>query len=203
MKQIQLKRWQHRPCHSSRSSSSGSSTSTTTMPTLLTPSPTPTSGDSITLSNNETGDESLLPWEVQYIYICTRMKQRTGTSTCLYYLRGTIIIRTFDLYKKLYIPVFLPTVFGPDYQLPRYQGVRGGFGGVGFLEVCFLYKINPSPRNMICCGKKWPKCHFEPIFSWVGLALVCGFRRFHTNIYMFSNQPNRTNTVYLINVRTR
>ena len=35
------------------------------------------------------------------------------------YLRGTIIIRTFDVYKKLYIPVFLLTVFGPDYYVPR------------------------------------------------------------------------------------
>ena len=30
---------------------------------------------------------------------------------------------------------------------------------VGFLAVCFLHKINPNPRNNICCGKKWPKCH--------------------------------------------
>ena len=34
-------------------------------------------------------------------------------------LRGTIIIRTFDQHKNLYIPVFLLTVFGPDYYVPR------------------------------------------------------------------------------------
>ena len=33
------------------------------------------------------------------------------------------------------------------------------FGWVGFLAVCFLYKINPNPRKIICCGKKWPECH--------------------------------------------
>ena len=31
---------------------------------------------------------------------------------------------------------------------------------VGVLVVCFLYKINPNPRQNICCGKKWPKRHF-------------------------------------------
>ena len=39
--------------------------------------------------------------------------------TLLYYLRGTIVIRTFDQYKNLDIPVFLPTVFGPDYYVPQ------------------------------------------------------------------------------------
>ena len=29
-----------------------------------------------------------------------------------------------------------------------------------FLAVCFLYKTNPNPRKTVCCGKKWPKCHF-------------------------------------------
>ena len=42
---------------------------------------------------------------------------------------------------------------------------------VGFLAVCFLYKINPNQRKIACRGKKLPKCHFSPIFSWVGLAL--------------------------------
>ena len=41
-----------------------------------------------------------------------------------------------------------------------YYGVRGEFGWVRFLVVCFLYKINPNPRKNICCGKKWPKRHF-------------------------------------------
>ena len=34
------------------------------------------------------------------------------------------------------------------------QGVRGEFGWVGFLVVCFLYKTNPKPRKIICCGNK-------------------------------------------------
>ena len=37
-----------------------------------------------------------------------------------YYLRGTIIIRTCDQHKKLYGPLFLRTIFGPDYYVPRY-----------------------------------------------------------------------------------
>ena len=40
------------------------------------------------------------------------------------------------------------------------KGVCGEFGCVGFLTVCFLYKIKPNPRKNIRCGKKWPKCHF-------------------------------------------
>ena len=33
-------------------------------------------------------------------------------------LRGIIVIRTFDRHKNLHIPVFLRTVFGPDYCVP-------------------------------------------------------------------------------------
>ena len=33
-------------------------------------------------------------------------------------LRGTIIIRTCDRQKKLYIPLFLLTIVGPDYYVP-------------------------------------------------------------------------------------
>ena len=59
---------------------------------------------------------------------------------------------------------------------------------VGFLAVCFLYKINPNQRKIACRGKKLPKCHFSPIFSWVGLALGWVVRRFHTIIYTFPTQ---------------
>ena len=60
--------------------------------------------------------------------------------------------------------------------------------GLGFLWSVFLYKTNPNPRKTICCGKKWPKCHFLTYFflGWV-VALGWGVRRFHSNIYMFSN----------------
>ena len=67
------------------------------------------------------------------------------------------------------------------------QGVRGEFGWVRFLVVCFLYKTNPNPRKIICSGKKWPNCHFQPKFCWVGLALGWGVRRFRNNISMFPN----------------
>ena len=62
----------------------------------------------------------------------------------------------------------------------------GEFGWVKFL-VCFQYKINPSTQKNICCGRKWPKCHFEPTYSRVGLASGWGVRRFRNNICMFSN----------------
>ena len=47
------------------------------------------------------------------------------------------------------------------------------FGRVRFVVVCFLYKTNPNPRKIICCGKKWPKCHLLTQFflGWVGLGL--------------------------------
>ena len=59
--------------------------------------------------------------------------------------------------------------------------------GLGFLWSVFLYKTNPNPRKNICCEKKWPKCHFWPHFSWVGLALGWTVRRFHNIICMFFN----------------
>ena len=54
------------------------------------------------------------------------------------------------------------------------RGVRGEFGWVRFLAVCFLYKANLNPRKNICCGKKWPKRHLGTKFflGWVGLGVV-------------------------------
>ena len=56
--------------------------------------------------------------------------------------------------------------------------------GLGFLQSVSYTKTNPNPRQIICCGKKWLKCHFQPNFSWVGLALGWGVRRFHDNIFI-------------------
>ena len=59
---------------------------------------------------------------------------------------------------------------------------------VGFLVVCYLHKINPNRQNKYLLWEKVaPKCHFSPNFSWVGLALGWGVRRFHDNIHVFSN----------------
>ena len=44
------------------------------------------------------------------------------------------------------------------HLVPNITGC-GEFGWVGFLVVRFLHKINPNPRKIICCGKKWPKCY--------------------------------------------
>ena len=52
------------------------------------------------------------------------------------------------------------------------ERLAGQLGWVGILVVCFLYKINPNPRKIICCGKKvaaqMPP--FNLLLSWVGLA---------------------------------
>ena len=64
-------------------------------------------------------------------------------------------------------------VYNPKSGFNKQQGVSGEFGWVGFLVVCFLYKINLNPRKIICCGKKWPIATFSFYFSlgWVGLGL--------------------------------
>ena len=61
--------------------------------------------------------------------------------------------------------------------------------GLGFLYlvVCFLYRTNPNPRKLFAVGKSGPNATFTPNFSWVGLALGWGVRRFHNNIDIFPN----------------
>ena len=73
------------------------------------------------------------------------------------------------------------------YPKDTMVGVCGEFGRVGCLVVCFLYKLNPNPRKIICCGTNWPKMPISTYFSWVGLALAWGVRRFHLNTNMFSD----------------
>ena len=77
------------------------------------------------------------------------------------------------------------------------QGVRGEFGLVGFLAVCFLHKINPNPTIYYLLAAATKKkvaqnATFKPSFSWVGLASGCwGVRRFHKNVYLvYVFQPN-------------
>ena len=73
----------------------------------------------------------------------------------------------------------------------------------------FQYKTNPNPRKKKCCGKKRPNCHFWSNFSWVGLALGWGVRRFHNNSYhgtVYVLQPKRilwmANTDYYTKLQT-
>ena len=68
-------------------------------------------------------------------------------------------------------------------------GVCGEFGWVGFLVVCFLYKINPNPPKMICCGEKsGPNAtFFNLIFLGLGWPWVGECRRFHNTNFMFSD----------------
>ena len=59
--------------------------------------------------------------------------------------------------------------------------------GLGFLySVSYIIPIL-THEKLFAVRKKWPKCHFQPTFSWVGLALGWGIRRFHSNVYMFPN----------------
>ena len=68
--------------------------------------------------------------------------------------------------------------------------------GLGFLpSVCYIKSI-PTHEKIFCCGKKCPKCRFQPNFPWVGLALGWGAGRFHSNMYIFSNSTGLVNCNY-------
>ena len=56
------------------------------------------------------------------------------------------------------------------------QGVFGEFGWARFLVVSFLYKANPNPRKMICCGEKVRRnATFKLIFlGFLGIGLGLG-----------------------------
>ena len=54
------------------------------------------------------------------VEVCVdRQRCRVPSSYRYELFRGTIVIRTFDQYKHLDTPVFLPTVFRPDYYVPQ------------------------------------------------------------------------------------
>ena len=64
------------------------------------------------------------------------------------------------------------------------------FGWVGFLVACLLLQYNksiPTHETLFAVGKSSSNATFNLIFSWVGLALGWGVRRFHNNTCMFSN----------------
>ena len=62
---------------------------------------------------------------------------------------------------------------------------------VGFLVVCYLYKIKSQPaKKYFCCERKSGPPQLlllASFFLGVGLALGWGVRRFHDNIHVFSN----------------
>ena len=57
-------------------------------------------------------------------------------------------------------------------MVPRVRLFCGEFGWARLLVVCFLDKINPSPRKKkLLLGKKCPKIPLlKPYFSWVGFG---------------------------------
>ena len=92
----------------------------------------------------------------------------------------------------------MPALTNMGFGLSKVLGIIcGEFGGVGFLEVCFLYKTNPDPRTLICRGKKWPKmplltCFFLGLgWPWVGEFV--GFIIIFTS-FMFSNPTELGNS---------
>ena len=62
------------------------------------------------------------------------------------------------------------------------------FYWVRFLVVCFLYQNNPNTRKNICCGKKWPNCHYKTIFSCLGRLRVGEFVGF---MWIFTRFPTQ------------
>ena len=85
----------------------------------------------------------------------------------------------------------LSATYGRHTIPPRYvtnnffqYGVCGEFGWVGFLVVCFLYKINPHPHEkLFAVGEKVAQMQlFNLFFLGLGWPWVGGVRRFHNNI---------------------
>ena len=77
----------------------------------------------------------------------------------------------------------------------NHPGVADNSVGLGLLQSLFLYLINPNPRKIIACGKKRPKRHVSPNFSWVGMALgrgvVVGFMIPGIIYLVYVFEPNR------------
>ena len=44
---------------------------------------------------------------------------------------------------------------------------------MGWVSCSLFPHLKPIPTHekIFAVGKKWPKCHFKPTFSWVGVAL--------------------------------
>ena len=59
--------------------------------------------------------------------------------------------------------------------------------GLGFLQSVSYIKLILTHGLLFALGKSGPNATFTLFFSWVGLALGWGVRRFHYHIYMFPN----------------
>ena len=72
---------------------------------------------------------------------------------------------------------------------------------VCIIHACFLYKINPNPRKIICSGEKVAQMPLLTNF-FLGLSwprVFWGVRRFHNNIYDFRIVvKSRTPSDYLV-----
>ena len=60
--------------------------------------------------------------------------------------------------------------------------------GLGVLQSVSYIKPFPTHETLFAVGKSGANATFNH-FSWAGLALGWGVRRFHNDIYMFSNKP--------------
>ena len=71
----------------------------------------------------------------------------------------------------------------------------------GFLSVSYIKSI-PTHAKILAVGESGgPNATFNLCFSWVGLAVGWGVRRFHNNVDMFSN-PTEIGTKYIANSHT-
>ena len=92
-------------------------------------------------------------------------------------LRGTIVIRTHDIPKNIYIicnPIFAKHIWSWLLRSPvtvvvffvvywwcfHIRVLAENLVGLGFLWSVSYIKPIPTHKKNICCGTKWPKCHF-------------------------------------------
>ena len=62
-------------------------------------------------------------------------------------LRGTIVIKTCDQHKNLYIPLFLLTVVGPDYYGPRRNSAPNMLPIYIYIFIVCLHIYNMKCQN--------------------------------------------------------
>ena len=62
--------------------------------------------------------------------------------------------------------------------------------GLGFLQSVSYMKPVPTHEKIFAVGKKWPKCHFKPNFSWVGWPWDGEFVGFIVIFACFPTQQN-------------
>ena len=115
-----------------------------------------------------------------------------STKSCVFILHGSrhrITQPSAKLQQLLPATAARPNPVAFPHHWINHWGVYGEIwlGEVSCSSVSCIKPIPTQGKKLLAVGKKWPKCRFYPNFSWVGFALGWRVRRFHDNIYMFSN----------------